>query len=138
MTGPAFAAAALALRGVRFRLNGRHAESGLDCLGVVAAALAACGRPAVGLPRGYALRSSSYGDPARWAQACGFVAAAGPCRAGDVLLVACSKVQLHVLVALGDERFVHAHAGLRRVVVGPRDPAWAVVGHWRPDDPDRG
>jgi hypothetical protein len=61
----------------------------------------------------------------------GLAAAAEPVRPGDVLLVQCSLVQLHLLVAAEPDRFVHAHAGLRRVVVSPADPAWRVIGHWR-------
>ncbi|MBC7159085.1 MAG: peptidoglycan endopeptidase, partial [Porphyrobacter sp.] len=51
----ALAEAALALVGVRFRLHGRDPTRGLDCVGVVVAALAAVGRVAH-LPARYSLR----------------------------------------------------------------------------------
>lgn len=130
MSGPALAAAAQGLIGARFRLNGRAPDTGLDCLGVLAAALAAIGRPAA-LPTHRSLRQRGPVDGDGLARDAGLVTARQPIEPGDVLLVRCSPVQLHVLVALGAERFVHAHAGLGRVVAGARDPAWTVAGHWR-------
>lgn len=127
------AAAALALVGTRFRLNGRDPGSGLDCLGVVAASLAAVGRPAP-LPRQFSLRCRGEPDVEALVAPTGLVPACGAVAAGDVLLVRCSPVQLHLLVATAPDRYVHAHAGLRRVVLGPRDPAWAVARHWRLPD----
>jgi hypothetical protein len=56
MTGDELAAQARALVGAPFRLHGRDPETGLDCLGVLAAALAACGISAR-LPNGYVLRN---------------------------------------------------------------------------------
>ncbi len=130
MSGQALAAAAQALIGTRFRLNGRDPETGLDCLGVLACALARIGHTAA-LPRTYSLRCRGDGNAPNIAQAAGLSIATGPIAPGDVLLVRCSPLQLHVLVALAPEHFVHAHAGLRRVVAGPRDPEWPIAGHWR-------
>jgi hypothetical protein len=96
----------------------------------VSGALIAIGRPAP-LPRGYGLRCLGDMDAQRIAASAGLQAADGSTAPGDILLVRCSPVQLHVLVAAGLERFVHAHAGLRRVVLGPRDPAWHMIGRWR-------
>ena len=117
----AFAAAAQAFVGTPFRLHGRHSD-GLDCVGLVLAALARTGRavPQVG---GYALRNRTV---ARWDDAfaqAGFVRAAGMPVRGDLLLLTPGPVQHHLAVALGPQRIVHAHAGLRRVVAGPFDPA---------------
>lgn len=130
MSGERLAAAAHALVGTRFRLNGRDPATGLDCLGVLACALAAIGHDAE-LPNGYELRSRGDRGAARIAGAAGLTPAVDPVTPGDVLLVRCSPVQLHLLVARDAKRFVHAHAGLRRVVLGPRDPAWVDAGHWR-------
>lgn len=130
MSGTRLAAAARELVGVPFRLNGREPATGLDCLGVLAASLAALGRSAP-LPARTTLRRRGAIDADAAAAALGLVAAPGPVAEGDVLLVRCAPTQLHVLVATGADRFVHAHAGLRRVVIGPRDPAWPIVGHWR-------
>lgn len=130
MSGPALAQAALALAGAPFRLNGRDPRTGLDCLGVLAASLRAIGRAAP-LPMRHSLRHRGEidGDAVAWAAGLEHaLTAIGP---GDVLLARCSPVQLHVLIAAGPCRFVHAHAGLRRVVVGPLDPAWRILGRWR-------
>jgi hypothetical protein len=130
MSGEALAAAAHTLEGTRFRLNGRDPATGLDCLGVLACALAAIGRKAE-LPVGYGLRCRGDMGAARIAETAGLVPADGLIAPGDVLLVRCSPVQLHLLVALTSARFVHAHAGLRRVVIGAREAAWPLAGHWR-------
>jgi cell wall-associated NlpC family hydrolase len=140
MTGEALAQAAEALLGTRFRLHGRDPRTGLDCLGLLAAALAAIGRPAA-LPNGYTLRSRGFARAEEAARACGFApvsghstagpAAAGPTTAGDVLLVRPHPCQFHLLVATGRNRFIHAHAGLRRVIAIDALPAWPIVRHWR-------
>ena len=117
----AFARAAEALAGTRFRLGGRAPAHGLDCVGLVLAALAKTGRsiPAV---RGYALRNAAI---ARWSDAfdaAGLAAAAAPVRRGDVLLLRPGPAQWHLAIAVDGARIAHAHAGLRRVVIGPVDP----------------
>jgi cell wall-associated NlpC family hydrolase len=115
---------ARSLIGVRFRPQGRSPASGLDCIGVVAAAVEA---PAP--PGDYALRG---GSAARLAEA---LAAAGLCRveaaaAGDVVVLAPGQGQLHlaVLTATG---LVHGDAGLRRVVERPGPPPWPIASIWR-------
>lgn len=135
MSGLALATAAQALVGTRFRLNGQDPATGLDCLGLVAASLAAIGRP-VPLIAPRSLYHSGGPSVAVIARSLGLVTAIGSVVAGDVVLVRCSPVQLHVLVALGRGRFAHAHAGLRRVVIGAPDRDWRIVGHWRLPDPD--
>lgn len=130
MSGAALAAASRDLVGARFCLNGRDPATGLDCLGVLAAALAATGRPAR-FPVRSTLRRLGHFDAGAIAGAAGLIQAAGVVVLGDVVLVRCSPIQLHVLLAVGGERYVHAHAGLRRVVLGPRDPGWIDAGHWR-------
>lgn len=130
MSGDALAEAAHALVGAHFRLNGRDPDTGLDCVGVLACGLEAVGRPAR-LPRGYSLRCRGDREANRIAETAGLAVAIGPVTRGDVLLARCSPVQLHVLVAVGGEHFVHAHAGLRRVVVSGCDPAWRIMGRWR-------
>ncbi len=132
MNAPAdsFATAAQALAGTRFRLHGRHRETGLDCIGLVGAALADCGRT-VRYPHGYRLRNA---DIARWlgfAAGNGLHCCAEPIRRGDVLLTRPGPAQHHLLVALGDGRFVHAHAGLRRVVIQQLVPPDPILVQWR-------
>lgn len=132
MTGPvpALAEAALALVGCPFRLHGRDPATGLDCVGLVAAALAATGAEPVA-PSGYGLRNLSIGQWLPLALPSGLVPAQGPIRAGDVLLIALPHSQHHLVIAVDPARVVHAHAGLRRVVIQPRDVAWQVVSQWR-------
>lgn len=117
--------AAQALVGVRFRLHGREAASGLDCVGVVAAAL---GEGSV--PTGYALRG---GDPVRIGALLDARFAKGDGRCpGDVLLFAVGAGQLHLAVASGGG-FVHADAGLGRVVERSGVAPWVLIGAWRID-----
>ena len=131
MSGLAMAAAAQSLVGVPYRRDGRDPQTGLDCLGVVAAALALTGCDAT-LPPRSTLRRRDDPDAQAIARATGLLRVDdGRIAPGDVLLLRCSPLQLHALVAVAATRFVHAHAGLRRVVEGPHDPAWLPVGHWR-------
>jgi len=130
MTGHALAAAAEALEGCRFRLHGRDPATGLDCIGVLAAALERSGRTA-SLPATYTMRTAMPGRLDVIAKDCGMGLASGPVRAGDVVLVRISACQFHLLLALGPARFIHAHAGLRRIVKHQGTPAWPIVGHWR-------
>jgi hypothetical protein len=125
--GEAVEAAALTLVGAPFRLHGREAASGLDCIGVIAAALRAAGWSGA-VPSGYALRG---GDPA--VVMARFDAVLRRCEgdaAGDVLLFAVGAGQLHggVRTVFG---IVHADAGLRRVVERPGWPEWLLLGAWR-------
>ena len=115
-------AAARALVGVPFRLHGRDRD-GLDCVGVAALAL---GRAA---PRGYGLRSGDTAKAADWLKAAGLrpVMEGG---AGDLALVRPGPLQLHLMVGTG-AGFVHAHAGLRRVVEMPGESPWPIIGWWR-------
>jgi hypothetical protein len=126
----ALAAAAQALAGCRFRLHGRDPPTGLDCIGVLTAALAAIGRHPP-IPNGYALRSR---DAARFhalAAACGFLPVKGAAEPGDVTLFHVGPCQFHLAVHASDCRIVHAHAGLRRVVIGTAAAGWSEAGHWR-------
>ncbi len=130
MSGAALAEAARALVGVPYMRDGRDPTIGLDCLGVIGAALAAIGhRPA--LPVRSTLRRRDLPDVALIARDAGLLCATGEPVEGDVLLVRCAPLQWHALVTVGEARFVHAHATLRRVVLGPADPAWTLAAHWR-------
>jgi cell wall-associated NlpC family hydrolase len=127
MTGDDLAAAALALVGVPFRLHGRDPATGLDCVGVLAAAL---GRPGA-LPNGYALRHHTPPELSGPFAALGMAPAAGPARPGDVLVLTPGPCQLHLAIAAGGGSIVHAHAGLRKVVRGPLPAPWPCLSHWR-------
>jgi cell wall-associated NlpC family hydrolase len=131
--GAALAQAAETLVGARFRLHGRDPATGLDCIGVLAAALAAIGRSAP-LPAAYTLRARAPEDLDTVVRRCGLIDASGPTLPGDVVLVRLAATQLHLLIAAGTRRFVHAHAGLRRVVVHDAPLAWPLAGAWRLND----
>ena len=118
----AIAQGALAAVGTRFRLHGRGAD-GLDCVGLVAVALRAGGYAGV-VPTGYSLRSGDWGVLDR------VLVRVVEARPGDVLLMAAGPGQLHLGIRT-DAGFVHADAGLRRVVERPGMPPWPVIGTWR-------
>lgn len=116
-------AAARRLIGCRFRSHGRDPETGLDCVGVVALATE------IPAPSGYAMRT---GDAAAIAA---LIDRAGLCRTdsaapGAVMLMRAGPGQLHLGVRTATG-FIHADAGLRRVVERPGEPDWEIVGQWR-------
>ncbi|HET8613774.1 MAG TPA: peptidoglycan endopeptidase [Sphingomonas sp.] len=120
-------AAARACVGARFRLHGREPETGLDCVGL--AAFAYAGRLKGAVPSGYALRGGDPETVAARIDALGLARADGQ-RAGDLLLLVSGPFQLHL--AIRTERgFIHADAGLRRVVETPGEPQWPMAGAWR-------
>ena len=130
MNGLALAGAAEGLIGTPFRLGGRDPASGLDCLGLFAAAMARIGRQAV-IPSGYSLRVR---DLDHWLPDPGLsdlVDAIAPFRPGDVVLLRPSAVQFHLAIAGASRGWIHAHASLRRVVCEPALPRGEVVRHWR-------
>lgn len=128
--GEALAEAGRALIGCRFRLHGRDPATGLDCVGLVSAALAAAGgRPVP--PSGYGLRNLEIAQWLPLARRSGLVSTEAPTRAGDVLLIALAHCQHHLVIAADPASVIHAHAGLRRVVLQPLDPAWQVHARWR-------
>ena len=128
--GEAVARAAEALVGVPFRLNGRDPAVGLDCIGLAAVALRAAGC-AVAVPPRLALRRAGLGELAGLAGQAGLAAADGAALPGDVLLVRPGPAQFHLLIAGCGEHFIHAHAGLRRVVATPTPLGWPLTARWR-------
>lgn len=130
-SGTALAAAAEQLVGCRFRLHGRDPGSGLDCIGVLAAALAAIGRD-VHFPTGYRLRTDRFARLPELAARHGFVSVSRAPAAGDVLFTRPGPGQLHLVIAATDPvDFIEAHAGLGRVVRMAGNLADPVVNQWR-------
>ena len=111
-------------------LHGRDPATGLDCVGVLAAALIATGRPAP-LPVGYALRTRDTARLAAAAAACGLAPMTGQLLPGDVAAFTVGPHQFHLGIAARQGGFVHAHAGLRKVVIGTVPAVWPIVGQWR-------
>lgn len=132
MTGPELALAARALVGTPFRLHGRDPGTGLDCVGVLEAASRACGLTAR-LPGRYALRSRRRPQTAAIAMRLGLEETGRPIEPGDVIMLRPGPCQHHFGIATAPGCFIHAHAGLRRVVEGPIPCAWPRIGHWRPN-----
>lgn len=129
--GCALAEAAQDLIGCRFRLHGRDPATGLDCVGLVGAALVRIGRP-VALPTGYRLRTGTWSAlPAQIADH-GFVVAEGADRPGDLWLIQPGPGQLHLAVLDPALRHrIEAHAGLGRVVATPLPLLQPRLARWR-------
>lgn len=113
--GERLAAAALSFVGVPFRLHGRHASTGLDCVGLLSASLAAIGK-ASPVPVGYTMRNSNVDRWLPLVKLAGLFEGQPPIETGDILLAHLSCQQHHILIADTPDSVVHAHAGLRRVV----------------------
>jgi murein DD-endopeptidase / murein LD-carboxypeptidase len=117
---------ARALVGTRFRLQGRGPE-GLDCVGV---AVAAFNLPTEAIRRDYRLRGDHELEVRSFLARDFRRVSKSQMRPGDLMLMRVSNDQLHlgVRTAAG---FVHAHAGLRRVVETPGMPEWPLLGTYR-------
>ena len=130
ITAKRLASAAEVLIGTPFRLHGRDPLTGLDCIGLLGAAMARGGHP-ITLPTGYPLRLRDLGqwlpDPA----SIGFARARSACRAGDVVLLQPGAAQFHLAIADRSGGWIHAHAALRRVVRDAALPAGTITAHWR-------
>lgn len=114
--------------GTPFRPQGRVVGLGLDCVGLALIAAAAA-RVRLPEPPCYGLA----GDHRELLPAALAAAGCRPVRSprpGDLLVMAPARGQRHLAV-VSDRGVIHAHAGLGRVVEGPVDSEWAVVGAWR-------
>ncbi|HEX8449225.1 MAG TPA: peptidoglycan endopeptidase [Allosphingosinicella sp.] len=128
LRGHRIARRARALVGTRFRPQGRDPMLGLDCVG---AAAAAAELPAGRLPSDYALRGQHLAAIEH--ELCDLGCQPVPAEravAGDVLVCEAGPAQFHIVVRAW-ESFIHADAGLRRVVERPLPVPWPVVGAWR-------
>ena len=119
---------ARALVGTRFRPQGRDPRYGLDCVGTAAAAAGiAPGR----LRSDYSLRGQHLAAIEH--ELCDLGCRPVPAEravAGDVIVCEAGPAQFHIVVRAWDS-FIHADAGLRRVVERPLPVPWPVVGAWR-------
>lgn len=126
--GDALAREALGLLGVPFRLHGRSAETGVDCVGLVALAAWRAGYRR-DVPDRYALRGGQVRQFEAWMDAAG-LRRADELERGDVVLVQAGTRQFHLMLHTGSG-FVHAHAGLRRVVEMRGESPWPLLSIWR-------
>ena len=118
------------LVGRRFRLHGRDPTTGLDCIGLLAAAMTRGGHPLT-LPSGYPLRLRDLSQWLPAPQACGFAPAEPPYLPGDVVMVQPGPAQFHLAIADPTLGWIHAHAGLRLVVRAAALPGGTLIHHWR-------
>lgn len=134
--GDALAEAARRYEGVPFRLHGRGRDGGVDCVGLLGCATRDAGLT-VRLPRGYGLRNLCVREQLACFAASGFVelGRAASTAAGDVVLTAPGPAQHHLLIALGPDAYIHAHAGLRRVVISPAPLPCPILRRWRAAPP---
>jgi murein DD-endopeptidase / murein LD-carboxypeptidase len=118
-------ARARALLGTPFRLHGRSADTGVDCVGLIV--LAMC--PQGDVPTGYALRNT---DEARWISALDSLAkrvATDPAPPGATLLMKPGPSQFHLGIWSGNS-LIHADTRLQRVAERPGTPPWSILGAW--------
>lgn len=125
----ALAHAARELVGAPFRFRGRDPKTGLDCIGLVSAALARTGREPPPLPR-YAMRNLNLARFAALLPQAGLEPALHSPRPGDVLLLRPSAAQYHLAIIAPSQLLIHAHAGLGRVVASPAPLPWPIEGRW--------
>ncbi|HET6537527.1 MAG TPA: NlpC/P60 family protein [Sphingopyxis sp.] len=122
--------AAERMLGVRFRLQGRDAARGLDCVGLIWAAYQAAGVLLIA-PRHYPLRGWCGARVIEALDHSGLVRADDmPIKIGDVAMVVGEAGQFH-LGMMGVGQVIHAHAGLRHVVAAPLDEEWCAARRWR-------
>lgn len=125
--GDRIAKRARALVGTRFRPQGRDPKYGLDCVGTAAAAAAIDPQRVRG---DYSMRGQSIAEAEHALDALGWLKIKGRSEAGDVVVCQAGTAQVHLVVSTGT-RFVHADAGLRRVVERPFPLPWPAMSVWR-------
>jgi len=128
--GARLAEAAQELVGCRFRLRGRDPDTGLDCVGVIAIALLRSGHKGL-VPTDYVLRNKNVARVYDEAQNLGLIPGQNVDKPGSIVLLKVGPYQFHFAICAGDGRFVHAHAGLRKVVMSPTLPDGHVIAIWR-------
>lgn len=126
----ALAEAAESFVGSRFRLHGRDARTGLDCVGLVSASFEAIGNP-FDAPVGYGLRNLEIAPHLRSARMPNLAEVSGTPGAGDIILFRLSSHQFHLGIISLNGSLLHAHAGLGRVVLTPPPFRWKIEKHWR-------
>lgn len=129
-TGADLSRAAEKMLGTPFRLHGRDPAIGLDCIGLVSAALEAIGRHHH-TPEKYTIRQTNLSVLLPFARASGLIECDGELAPGDIVLARPGPAQFHLLIAHSAQDFIHAHAGLRKVVMTPGPLPWKVIRRWR-------
>lgn len=108
-------------------------------MGLVAAAYRAAGFVPAAVPDRYRLAGPAAAVARDWLLASGLRPVGDAVRPGDVALldmggvdIGCARgrAQLHLML-LAPDAAIHAHAGLRRVVVMPGPAPGTLLGRWR-------
>jgi cell wall-associated NlpC family hydrolase len=121
-----FAERARALVGTPFRPQGREPHA-LDCVGLV---IRTFELPADIVRRDYRLRGDHHDEMMRELAGPFRNIRKGEQRTGDLLLMAVRGDQMHLGIRT-QQGFVHAHAGIGRVVETPGAPEWPVLTVYR-------
>ncbi len=109
---------------VPFRLHGRDPDTGLDCVGVAALVFGVRD-----VPRGYSVRTADGAGVAALIDHAGLTRVRRVPVTGDLVLVKSGPAQCH-LVVMTARGFVHADAGIGRVVETPGPLLWPVISVW--------
>jgi len=117
---------ARAFVGTPFRPQGRDAN-GLDCVGVI---LATFEIASDALRRDYRLRGDHHSELLKGLNGQFRRVAKAQLRPGDVMMLKIADEQFHLAVRT-NQGFVHAHAGIGRVVETPGTPDWALLAVYR-------
>lgn len=118
---------ARALVGVGFRPQGRSAQAGLDCVGLVLATFEIAD---AAIRRNYRLRGDYRAEIETSLSEHFRRVRPSKQRPGDVLLLSVASDQLHLAVRT-DSGFVHADAKVGRAVETPGVPKWRIAGVYR-------
>lgn len=121
-----YAERARALVGTRFRLQGRSPD-GLDCVGL---GMTTFDVPCDCVRRNYRMRGDHEAEVRAFLAGHFRRVPLAQLHAGDLMLMRVAADQLHLGVRTEDG-FVHAHAGLRRVVETPGMPEWPLIAAYR-------
>jgi hypothetical protein len=121
-----YAERARRLIGTRFRPQGRD-DTALDCVGLV---LRTFDLPSSAARRDYRLRGEHLDEIEAGLLRYFRHVRTSVARSGDVMLMSVTPDQLHLGVCT-PAGFVHADAGIGRVVETPGVPRWPVVGMYR-------
>ncbi len=119
------------LCGSDFRLHGRNAKHGFDCIGLASECLSAAGLD-VDTPSGYSVRGGDLKEIAKVMALAGFEKLPADTNSveGDIVLVKPGPVQLHFMIKV-EGGFVHAHASLGKVALSPGPSPWPIISIYR-------
>jgi hypothetical protein len=130
MIGTRIAASALQQIGTPFRLHGRLPGAALDCVGLVANCMEQSGL-SIDAPFNYSIRGQHEQRITEFfAQSMFRALTHENVEPGDIAAVQCAVRQSHLMIRTA-RGWVHAHAGLGRVVLTPDPIEWPVTAIWR-------